>query len=98
MKGPRPGIASAPMPASKPSVPPMAPPETAPVVVPSGAFGVLLGGEFFRRLLIWRQNRDVVAAKAGVEQEVHRTFCVGLILEQCKYSRIFTCHDMSPLN
>src|SRR5689334_22917625 len=38
MKGPKPGIASAPMSASHPNVPPTTPPAVAPVAVPSGAF------------------------------------------------------------
>src|SRR5262245_35841253 len=37
MKGPRPGIASAPSPASRPSVPPTTPPVAAPTSAPSGA-------------------------------------------------------------
>jgi uncharacterized protein YbjT (DUF2867 family) len=38
MKGPRPGIANSPTPASSPSVPPITPPVVAPAAAPSGAF------------------------------------------------------------
>src|SRR5271165_75002 len=38
MNGPRPGIASIPMPAKTPSAPPIAPPVVTPTAVPSGAF------------------------------------------------------------
>jgi hypothetical protein len=37
MKGPMPGMANAPIPASQPSVPPMTPPVPAPATAPSGA-------------------------------------------------------------
>src|SRR5579883_2166089 len=41
MKGPRPGIAKAPIPASQPNAPPRMPPVPAPVTAPSGAFVAL---------------------------------------------------------
>ena len=71
MNGPRPGIASAPMPASRPSVPPSAPPAATPVVVPSGALVFFSCAKSFVPCVIGHEHRDVVVREPFAHERVY---------------------------
>jgi hypothetical protein len=99
MNGPRPGMARAPMPASRPSVPPITPPAPTPVMAPSGGLGVFLVREVARACLVREEHGDVLGGEAFAAQAVDDRFRLSFGLDcllLCHLSLAFPSGSFTP--
>ena len=95
IKGPTPGIASAPIPASTPKVPPITPPVVTPAVVPSGALVSLTCANSFVLLVSGSRTEMSPTRKACRDQGVNRSFSMVTRTIDSKDRSVFTSHVCS---
>ena len=74
INGPTPGIASEPMPASKPRVPPRSAPAPAPAAAPSGAFVAFSAPMSFEPESFRKKNRNIGDWEAGPREQIRGPF------------------------
>ena len=92
MKGPRPGIARAPIPASHPRPPPNSAPVPAPVVAPSGALVFFSCAKSLVPSIFGKQGRHVVVGKSRCLQSFDGTIHTRPVRVNAKYCCILPRH------